>query len=83
VLATITAFVAVPAVPAVAATRGASECLNKFDDYYSEGWDRDVVTSATTSDGTTVTLHCGNEMSGVIHIAHDESIDNAEALPSY
>ncbi|MGQ0574291.1 MAG: hypothetical protein ACT4RN_08810 [Pseudonocardia sp.] len=41
--------------------------------YYSEKWDSDEVATATTRDGTTLTLRCGNELYGVIHTAHRES----------
>lgn len=44
-----------------------------LDRYYRDGWERDVVASADTVDGTPVTLHCGNELSGVIHVADGDS----------
>jgi hypothetical protein len=47
------------------------DCINQFDDnpdYVGEGW---VDALVSTSNG--ISLHCGDELSGVVHIAHPES----------
>jgi hypothetical protein len=73
-----------PAGSAFAETRSASDCLRMFDSdsnaYYREGWQTDEVAVATTRDGTILTLRCGNELSGVIHIADPESTGTGHSL---
>jgi hypothetical protein len=47
------------------------DCVNQFDDnpdYVGEGW---VDALVSTSNG--ISLRCGDERSGVVHIAHPES----------
>ena len=61
----------------------ASECLAMWDGdlnrYYREGWDRRIVASTgrvspfTGQGRLTFSLRCGDERSGVIHIAHADT----------
>jgi hypothetical protein len=69
------AGVLVSAGPAAAAPPPAisspMDCINQFDDnpdYVGEGW---VDALVSTSNG--ISLRCGDELSGVVHIAHPES----------
>jgi hypothetical protein len=68
--------VVVPARPAAAepppAISSPTDCINRFDDegldYVGDGW-VDALVSATNG----ISLRCGDERSGVVHIAHPDS----------
>jgi hypothetical protein len=84
VLAAIFIISAATAASGQTPSANANQCLEMWSGdvnrYYREGWDQKLVTSASRINpfpaqrGTLqFSLHCGDERSGVIHIAHPET----------